>query len=338
MTITGGDDDLPTRGKMDERADQTADRDSGGSRAAGQDDNDGDHGDGDHDQGNDRERDRDPVDDPGNETDGGEAAEMSALLSALGKLAQEDEQAMWATLPPGAIPVLSGDDKDRIARRIVAMQVAERAQAGNLGSDRASRATDQLGQRRQLRLPGWAMAIGGATAAAAALLLVMNGSPSRGDRSAVPDYSVSATGGLKTLRGGPGHAAEPESAVAERQILGPDNELRVICRPQTSVRGAVAARAFFVHDGQWRELRPEMRTADSGAIELTARARDIVGVASGAGGAGRDAELRIVVGRPEVVAALRPQPAWQGTSGPEAHWLTVPIELPPARVPPVNSR
>ena len=242
---------------------------------------------------------------------------MSALLDALGKLARE-EQAIGSTLSPDLIPTLSATDLDRIANRIGQVQRAEQMPRGEPA---AGVSTYRLvAKKRRATPPIWKLAFGSVAAAAAVLVVVMNG-PSQDHYSALPGYGVTATGGVKTLRGGPASGLDEESAVAAVQVLGRDTELKVFCRPQTAVGGAIAVRAFFVRDGQSTEIRPGVRIAPTGAIELTARANDVFG------GIPAHGNLRVVVGRPEAVRAMNPNLALDGPpAASDARWLTVPVE------------
>jgi hypothetical protein len=248
---------------------------------------------------------------------GSEVSEMNALLDALGKLARE-EQASGLTLSPSMIPALSATDKDRIANRIIEVQLGERRYPGALA---AVGSTFRLVAKKPRPSPAiWKLAFGGVAAAAAVLVLVMNG-PSQDHYSALPDYGVTATGGVKTLRGGPSNGQDEETAVAAVQVLGADTELKVYCRPQTAVGGALAVRAFFVHDGKSSEIRPGVRIASTGAIELSARANDVFE------GVPAHGNVRVVVGRPETVRAMNPNLALEGTPpAKDVRWLTVPVE------------
>jgi hypothetical protein len=287
MSNLRGDPKLPDKGKMDERHhDQTTAEDSGGPRSTASDD---------------------AVGKPG---------EMSALLDALGKLARE-EQAIGLTVSPEVIPVLSGTAKDRIASRILQVQLDEQKIQRRMSTS----STFQLvAKKRRPVFARWKLAFGSVAAAAAVLVLVLNG-PAQDHYSALPGYAVSATGGVKTMRGGAANGLDEESAVTPVQIIGRDTELKVFCRPQTAVGGAIAVRAFFVRDGQSNEIRPRVRMAPTGAVELTARANDVFE------GAPTHGSVRIVVGRPDAVRAMNPNRALDATSPvPEARWLTVPVE------------
>jgi hypothetical protein len=253
---------------------------------------------------------------PASDDAAGKPGEMSALLDALGKLARE-EQAFGLTLSPESIPVLSESAKDRIASRILEVQLAE--QKSTLRAPTGS--TFQLvAKKHRPVFARWKLAFGSVAAAAAILVLLLNG-PSQDHNGALPGYAVSATGGVKTMRGGAASGADDESAVTPVQILGRDTELKMFCRPQTAVGGAIAVRAFFVRDGQSNEIRPRVRMAPTGAVELTAKANDVFE------GAPTHGSVRIVVGRPDAVRAMNPIRALDGTSPvPEARWLTVPVE------------
>jgi hypothetical protein len=171
--------------------------------------------------------------------------------------------------------------------------------------------------RRQRQRP-WALAIGGLAVAAA--LVVGLAVPSE-DRTPLPVYGVSAAGGMKEYRGAHDDPDE-ESVVATVQRVGADTELRIVCRPQSAASGQVTARAFLVRDGQSEEIRPKLRIAQTGAIELTVRGSDL-----GARGGTGSGKLRIAVSRPEHVSEIDPKAAVEATLGANLRWLTVPVEL-----------
>jgi hypothetical protein len=171
--------------------------------------------------------------------------------------------------------------------------------------------------RRQRQRP-WALAVGGLAVAAALVVgLVV---PSE-DRTPLPVYGVSAAGGIKEYRGAHDDPDE-ESVVATVQRVGADTELKIVCRPQSAASGQVTARAFLVRDGQSEEIRPKLRIAQTGAIELTVRGSDL-----GARGGTGSGKLRIAVSRPEHVSEIDPKAAVDATLGANLRWLTVPVEL-----------
>jgi hypothetical protein len=188
---------------------------------------------------------------------------------------------------------------------------------------RAAIATASLADRRDPRVRRqrqrpWALAIGGLAVAAA--LVVGLAVPSE-DHTPLPVYGVSAAGGIKEYRGAHDDPDE-ESVVATVQRVGADTELRIVCRPQSAASGQVTARAFLVRDGQSEEIRPKLRIAQTGAIELTVRGSDL-----GARGGTGSGKLRIAVSRPEHVSEIDPKAAVEATLGANLRWLTVPVEL-----------
>jgi hypothetical protein len=262
---------------------------------------------------------------------------MRALLGALGKLAREEQSAM-AALAPQAVVDLSSSEKDKVASRILKMLTAESAAATapRLGAtDSSSRLprrneVNELADRRQQRRSRpWALTIGGIAAAAAALVIGFNLPSENDEHDPLPVYGISASGGLKDVRGG--GSPEDESAIANVQRLTPETELHVVCRPQTSTAGAVGARTFFVKDGLATEIHPRVRTAPSGAVEISARGSEISGAMETGHGS-----LRIVVGRPERLREIDPRLVSDAATDAPAlatkakdRWLTVPLEFEP---------
>jgi len=204
---------------------------------------------------------------------------------------------------PGGGPVLAVAAAASVSAASTAVPVASSHHAGRV--------------RRQRQRP-WALALGGLAVAAALIVgLVV---PSE-DRTPLPVYGVSAAGGIKEFRGAHDDPDE-ESVVATVQRVGADTELRIVCRPQSAASGQVTARAFLVRDGQSEEIRPKLRIAQTGAIELTVRGSDL-----GAGGGTGNGKLRIAVSRPEHVSEIDPKAAVEATLGANLRWLTVPVEL-----------
>jgi hypothetical protein len=110
--------------------------------------------------------------------------------------------------------------------------------------------------------------------------------------------------------------------VATLQRVGAGTELVVVARPAVDVEGEIGARAFIVQGGQVRETEARAQVAASGSVELRVRPAD------GAQGATGPASLRIVVGRPGTIRAVTGADAQQAAdAGPDARWLTVPLEL-----------
>jgi hypothetical protein len=268
------------------------------------------------------------------------------LLRAVGRQAREDaaerERAEASPLVQGLLPDVLELSRKKEAQLVELIRAAARdgspshgrahpaapaprfaAVAGGAAISAASAAAPVANRhhpervRRQRQRP-WALALGGLAVAAALIVgLVV---PSE-DHTPLPVYGVSAAGGIKEYRGAHDDPDE-ESVVATVQRVGADTELRIVCRPQSAASGQVTARAFLVRDGQSEEIRPKLRIAQTGAIELTVRGSDL-----GAGGGTGSGKLRIAVSRPEHVSEIDPKAAVEATLGTNLRWLTVPVEL-----------
>jgi hypothetical protein len=266
-------------------------------------------------------------------------SEGSSLLGALGRLAQgELEEATRA--PPDAVYSLTRADQLRLVQRIqdanpllrVAGQQPRRGRAV-LGGESAApmrllepaegpragtRPAAEPQPPRAHRQRPWALALGGLAVAAA---LVVGLTLPTEDRYPLPGYGVSATGGIKDYRGGAGPDSDDETVVATVQRVSADTELRIVCRPQSASAGPVTARTFVVRDAEAEEIRPKMRIAPTGAIEMTIEGRELIGAGNG------HEKLRIAIGRPDHASEIDPKSAVEGAGGPNTRWLTVPIEL-----------
>jgi hypothetical protein len=278
------------------------------------------------------------------------AAYDDPLLRAVGRLAREDagEQAKAEASPlvlellpevlrlsrqreAQLVALIRANRRDTAATRELVPTLDEARRQVDLGSGPrgdahregprpapASFTGDRDPRVRRQRQRPWALAMGGLAVAAALVVgLVL---PSE-DRTPLPVYGVSAAGGIKEYRGAHDDADE-ESMVATVQRVGADTELRIVCRPQSAASGQVTARAFLVRDGQSEEIRPKLRVAQTGAIELTVRGSDL-----GARGGTGSGKLRIAVSRPEHVSEIDPKAAVEATLGANLRWLTVPVEL-----------
>jgi hypothetical protein len=283
---------------------------------------------------------------------GGEDGEdVNSLLNAIRTVAREDDAAI-ARLPSELSPALTDSTRAHIAAQILRAQAQERQeqqqqrpphqkpeQSDPGRPDRreqpapspfrpqptASFPGDTLEWRRQARSRSrraFALSAGGlVVAAAAGLLLWMRPSGTDPDAPALPGYAVSATGGVADVRGAGSKTAPADGTTAARQRLRPESQLRVVCRPDTSVVGPVAVRAFFIQGGQITEVKPQIATAPTGAIELRVRGADL-------GGNRGQGDLRVVLGRPDAVLAFDPHA--DGTKkidGPALRRLTVPLDL-----------
>lgn len=122
-----------------------------------------------------------------------------------------------------------------------------------------------------------------ATAAATALLVLIQGSVSR--PPALPGYDAELTGGLATLRSG-------EPAEGEVPVFVPGNHFELVLRPRTAVAGRIAARCFLARDGEFETWDVATRIFDTGTVQIAGEiGRDLV-IAPG------DWTLWAVVGRP----------------------------------------
>jgi hypothetical protein len=313
-----GDEPTKNRGTMNRPENLEGARDLGGSRAQA-------HL---HDEG-------DAIGTGGTGESGGIGSEGSSLLGALGRLAQgELEEA--ARAPPDGVYSLTRADQLRLVQRIqdanpllrVAGQQPRRSPAliggGSTAPTRLPEpvqtpraGTMRAAEPRPHRQRPWALALGGLAVAAA---LVVGFTLPTEDRYPLPGYGVSATGGIKDYRGA-SPDSDDESVVATVQRVGADTELRVVCRPQSASAGPVTARTFVVRDAEVEEIRPKMRIAPTGAIEMTIAGRDLIGTGNG------PEKLRIAIGRPDHASEIDPKSAVEGAGGTNTRWLTVPVEL-----------
>jgi hypothetical protein len=262
----------------------------------------------------------DTQDQPGPVEPGDQA--MKALLDGVQSVAREEDAEIEA-LSREADQPLAQAARDRIARRILEARhdarspseassftpIGEKPTAGSAAAPRGSARR----RRRFVSLVG----AGGIVAAAAAFALWAR--PSSQDL-VLPAYSVTASGGVREQRGAtPPPGADDTTAALQR--VRPDSELVIAVRPETTVAGAVAARAFLVQGTEVSEARAQTQIAPSGAVELRLRGVDLVGPRRG------HALLRILVGRPSVIASAASPTIENGASGPGLRVLTVPVDL-----------
>jgi hypothetical protein len=107
------------------------------------------------------------------------------------------------------------------------------------------------------RFAGWLAA---ATVAATGLLLVVRG-PAR--MPPLPLYSAQLSGGIRTLRGGPGPATGP-------QLFAPGSRLSLVVRPEHPVAGEVEARALLARGDDivsWQPA-PRLEISAHGVVRL----------------------------------------------------------------------
>lgn len=244
----------------------------------------------------------------------GEGEPVKRLLHALRTTVRDDDAAV-AACPTDVIPMLTETARASIAAELLRTVSGGRKQAA---ADDLSKVRRQTELRRVGRLGRVGWTAGAAVLAAAAAFVLWTRSPVEprfDDMSqGLPDYTVAVSGGAADTRGaiaGDGTNSRPAAAARTPAVrVRSGSELRISCRPETAVVGAVRARAFFVHDGAVAEVKPAVRIADTGAVELRLPAAALGAavqagptVTAGAGRAPRD-ELRVVLGRPETIAAL----------------------------------
>lgn len=235
---------------------------------------------------------------------------METLLSAIRTVAREDNAAIASF--SGETQELSPEARATLAQRILELQAD--ARPGSTGG-----AVDSLAARRGRRGRAAWYAGAGVVLAAAAWVLVVWTRPPSAIEGALPAYSVMASGGLADTRG-PGHVDDAaDHRTAPAQHLRAQSELQIACRPDTTVAGPVAVRAFLVHGTTFDEVRPDVEIAETGAVALRIRGSALLAHHSGPG------ELRVIVGRPATVSAV--SSPLQAVDGDGYRWLFVPIAL-----------
>lgn len=247
--------------------------------------------------------------------------EMSPLLAAVGAFAREEE-AEIGTYAANTSHALSEVAREGAVQKILALQARERAERSSAGTSDVPRAAAPIALVRDVpgksRVRGTLLAMGGGFAAmAVALALWMHPAP---QEPSLPTYSVAARGGIKQARGSAPDSADDARVSAPEQRLDADSVLVVAARPETTVTGTVAARAFVVQGNDAVEIAANAQVAPTGAVELRFRGSELIGTRRGA------ASLRVIVGRPKALQALPAPPVSEGT---DAAWrvLTVPLEL-----------
>jgi hypothetical protein len=131
-----------------------------------------------------------------------------------------------------------------------------------------------VGSRRSARPRVLYLAPIAALAAAAALLLMIRRAPPTGDL-ALPAYALAVAGGQDEERAGDQQAAT--SSVAARA----QSPVTVLLRPDSAVRDALTVRVFASRDGKVREVAADVRTSDTGSVEVRGRLGNLVGDAPG---------------------------------------------------------
>ena len=239
--------------------------------------------------------------------EGGDA--LTSLLNEVGEVARS-EDAEAASFPGADVPALSAETRDRLVERILATRAgAEQGSVALIADARSSRL------RRTAARPAIIAAVAGSVAAAAAFAFWIR---SDAGSLALPTYAISAEGGESDVRGAP-EAARNDAAVAPLQRLRRRSELVVSLRPETSVTGPVAARAFVVWGDAIVEAPALFRAAPSGAVQLVLKGADLVGKRRGPG------RLRVVVGRPRALESFDPQRMLADDAGLGWRTLTVPV-------------
>ena len=251
-------------------------------------------------------RERGPDDDHPRETIGEGGDAVSSLLDAVGARARSDD-AEAATFPADQVPALTDELREGIVQRVSA------AGASDTGGAKVTSLADARSRLRRAR-PA-IVAAAGALAVAAAVLLWMR---PKSEGGALPPFSISAEGGEKDVRGAPAPGGGTPT-LATLQRVRARSELTVSVRPETPVKGAVAARAFVVSGDAIAEAPAISEVAPSGAVRLVLKGADLVGARRGPG------LLRVVLGRPDVVAGFDPQRSLRDSSGPGWLALTVPL-------------
>jgi hypothetical protein len=274
------------------------------------------------------------------------------LLRELGRLAQEEKEAedarrdeRWDRLAAGTLSA----EEDAALRALAATSPAAREAYEAfrpLGADFQGRMAEALAS--ELRRPApevehrearsrllpfrprtWRFAgsLAAAAVAALGLLLVVRGPATM---PPLPHYGAQLSGGIQTLRGGPGPATGP-------QLFAPGSRLSLVVRPEHPVAGEVEARALLARGA---EIVPWLQTPQAPpAPPLDISAHGVVRLQ---GTIGEDIRLRpgpsrvwIVVGQrgkippdSELVTALR-----AGRTR-NHHWQAVSVDLSVADRPP----
>lgn len=264
---------------------------------------------------------------------------MKSLLEEAAAVARE-EDAEAAAFSLEAVPMPSDDVRARIAQSILQGQAASRsARPVGLGEGVGPAAEtrraappsrhDRLAARpRRSQRRGVVLAGASFLAVAAALVLWVRppGKTSATDDLALPGYTVTAEGGAKETRGGTPEPATADPTTAMLQRVRAATELVVTLRPDTSVVGPVAARAFVAQGAEVGEARPQVQVAPSGAVQLTFLGAELVALVGSHAGL---ASVRVVVGRPSSVEAVTPQGVAQASAGPGWRSVTVPVAFEP---------
>jgi hypothetical protein len=252
---------------------------------------------------------------------GGDAAEdhgAERLLAGLRAVAREEATAL-ASAPIDASAPLSADERGEIAALLLGTPGGARKDPKAKTNAPAEAGVASLAEAR-LRRRRW-LTVAVPLAAAAGLALVLGPLSSNRTRfEPLPDYDVTAEGGLKTVRGGDPNGGGA-ATIARPERIGRDTELVVHARPATAVDGPLALRAFAIQGGVARELAAQVELAPSGAAEVRVRP----GAATVQ--AGR-ITLLILIGRvDDVRAATLVEAAASPADANGRRWLTLLLDL-----------
>ena len=247
-----------------------------------------------------------------NGENGEDNEEMGKLLTALKSAAKEEDLAL-GRMPPEAYQPLPAERRAAIADRLL------------LGAPSDVVPSIASMDRRRPRSGRRIMAfvIGPLVAAAAALVLVVR--TFSGDGMApLPDYGVSARGGIKEMRGGVPDSPSPARIAAPLQRLRAESRLVVVARPASAVEGPVAIRAFAVQATRADEVWPQVQVTASGEVEIRAPVAEVFGARTG------HWDLVVLIGRAKALREAGLADALASQSSPASpNWrrLIVPLEL-----------
>src|ERR1700726_2318510 len=261
------------------------------------------------------------------------------LLRELGRLAQEENEAeaarrdeRWDRLAAGTL----GVEEEAALRALAATSPAAREAYEAfrpLGADFQARVVGALESELRRTASGvetreprsrllpfrprtWRFAgsLAAAAVAALGLLLVVRGPATM---PPLPLYGAQLSGGIQTLRGGPGPATGP-------QLFAPGSRLSLVVGPEHAIAGEVEARALLARGAEivpW-QLAPRFDISAQGAVRLQGTIGKDIRLPPG------PSRLWIVVGlrgkippAGELVTALR-----AGRTG-NRHWQAVSADL-----------
>lgn len=238
------------------------------------------------------------------------------LLARLRETARDDRApfpaATMAALDRLAAGTLGGEDLARLQQeaagdeRLAAAIEAFQPLSPRMRSTMADKLAERRGIKTQqvaapvreapARPPWWGrrwVLFATPMLAGAAAVAVLVGRPPSPAALARFDLEVSlndsATRGSGEPRG--------SSAPGRERGVGRSSFVSLVGRPQVTVAGALAARAFVERGGALREVPITEGPSDSGVVRLEGRVEALFGTQAG------PAAVHLVVGRPEVIAA-----------------------------------